>query len=419
MVVVMLLLSALVLSACQWGDRESGPAMQGGPGAPAEAEGALVASGTLQADGVRLASELGGRIVEVRVRAGEAVRAGQALVVLDSTPLLTRLSEAQAEVTSSRADLALARAGPRAEEVAARRATVALAEAQRDGALAAWENAQQAVENPQELDARIVEARTQVELAEQGVELAEAQLAQEQLLRDQRQPGTVEREIADLQVRAYEHALAAAQADQETAQTLLNWLWVIREEPLGLIAQAHGAEGQYRLAEAGLEVERARLADLRADPTPQEVAVAQAALDLAQAKADVLRLQQDKFTLGSPLDGVVLEQVLRAGEVAAPAATILTLADLRVLDLVVYVPENRVGWVRLDQPVTVTVDAFPERRFEGRVTRIGNEPEFTPRNVATQEERLNTFYQVEIALPNPEGLLKPGMPAEAVFGVGG
>jgi multidrug resistance efflux pump len=375
----------------------------------------LTASGTIRTDQVRIASELGGRIVEVRARMGEPVQAGDVLVVLDATPLLTKLAEAQAAVVTAQADLAVVKAGPRGEEIAAAQAAVALAAAQRDGALAAWQNALEALENPQQLDAEISQARTQLELAAQNVELAAAQLAREQLLRDQRPAGSLERQIADLQVRAAEQALTAAQADERTAQTLLNWLWVIRHEPLGLIAQAHAAEGQYRLAEAGLAVAQARLDDLLAGPTVEEVTVAEAAVRLAQAQVDVLRAQQAKFTLSSPMDGVVLDQVLRTGEVAAPAATILTVADLSQVTLTVYVPESRIGQVRLGQTVQVTVDSFPDQIFEGLVTRIGDEPEFTPRNVATKEERQNTFYAVDVQLVNPEGLLKPGMPADATF----
>jgi HlyD family secretion protein len=107
--------------------------------------------------------------------------------------------------------------------------------------------------------------------------------------------------------------------------------------------------------------------------------------------------------------------MLDVGELAGPAVTILTIADLSVVRLDVYVAENRIGRIRLDQPVAVTVDSFPARQFEGRVVRIEDEPEYTPRNVATKEERLNTFYAVEIRLPNPEGVLKPGMPADAQF----
>ena len=61
------------------------------------------------------------------------------------------------------------------------------------------------------------------------------------------------------------------------------------------------------------------------------------------------------------------------------------------------------------------IDSFPGRVFAGAVTRIADQPEYTPRNVATKEERLNTFYAVKIRLDNEQGLLKPGMPADAVF----
>lgn len=378
-------------------------------------DGLLSASGTIQADEVRVASELGGRIVEVRVRPGDEVRAGDVLATLDNTPLLTQLAEAEAALASAEADLAVVRAGPTMDQIAAAQAALALARSQRDGLQSAWENAQAAVENPQELDAQIVEARTQVELAAQNVELAEAQMALEQLLRDQKPEDSTGREIADLQVRAAESALAAAQADEATAQTLLNWLYAIRSKPLALIAQANAAEGQYRVAEAAVAEAQARLDDLLDGPTAEEVAVAEAAVRLAQAQVAVLQSQQARFTLTSPIDGLVLDQFLFAGEVAAPVATVLTVADLQALTLIVYVPANRIGEVHLGQRVAVTVDAFPGKTFTGEVEHVASEPEFTPRNVATQEEQLNTFFTVEIALANEEGLLKPGMPASALF----
>jgi len=384
-----------------------------GPGA--DEEGPLTASGTIRADEVRIASELGGRIVKVRAEVGAEVGAGDVLIVLDATPLLTKLSEAEAAVATAQSDLAVVKAGPRVEEIAAVQAALALAEAQRDGALAAWENAQEALENPQELDAQIADARTKVALAAQNVELAEAELARERLVRDQKPEGSLERRLVDLQVQAAGESLAVALADEKTAQTMLNWLWLIRSEPLSFIAQANAAEGQCRVAEAGVAVAQARLDDLLAGPTLEEIAVAESAVHQAQAMANVLRVQQAKCMLTSPVDGVVLDQALRTGEVASPATTILTLADLSEVMLIVYVPENRIGQVRLDQAVRVTVDSFPGQAFTGQVRRIGDKPEFTPRNVATKEERLNTFYAVEVRLPNAEGLLKPGMPADATF----
>ncbi len=91
------------------------------------------------------------------------------------------------------------------------------------------------------------------------------------------------------------------------------------------------------------------------------------------------------------------------------------MADLCQVTLTLYVPENQIAHVYLGQVVTLKVDSLPGQSFTGRVKHIAAQPEFTPRNVATQEERLNTFYAVEVSLPNEKGALKPGMPADAIF----
>ena len=373
------------------------------------------ASGTIHADQIRIAAELGGRIVQVHATKGQQVQAGKVLVELDAAQIVDRLAEAEAAVAAAQADLDVVRAGPRDAEIAAARAALALAQAQHSGALSAWQNAAQQAETPQQIDAQIVYAQTQVKLAEQGTILAQAELEREKLLRDQKRKNSKEREIADLQVLAAEKKIARAQADLETAQTTLNWLYLIRSKPLALIARANSTHSQARVAEQGIAVARAGLNDLLAGPTPQEIAVAEQAVLVARAQANVLRANLSKFTLTSPVDGVILNQSLHGGELAAPAATILTLADLSRVTLTVYVPVNQVGHVQLGQQVRVTVDSFPDRTFPGQVTRIGDQPEYTPRNVATQEERLNTFYAVEVHLDNHDHALKPGMPADATF----
>jgi HlyD family secretion protein len=399
-----LLIVALLSSGCQ----AAGVSLAAG-------DDVLTASGTIRATELRISADQGGRVLQMHTQVGERVQAGDVLVVLDATPWLIQLAPAEAAIAAAQADLAVVQAGARAEEIEAARAMLALAEAQRDGARVAWQNALAQIEDPQELDAQIIEARMQVNMAAQGVELAEAQLANEQFLRDQTEEKSMARDVADYQVFAADRALAAAQADEKTARALLSQLSSIRDEPLGLMAQANGAEGQYRVAEAGVAVAQAQLDDLLDGPTPEEVAVAEAVVRQAQAEASVLRVHVDQCTLTSPIDGVVLNQSLRVGELAAPAAPILTLADLGEVTLEVYVPENRIGHVSMGQTVQVSVDSFPGQVFEGQVSRIGSEPEFTPRNVATAEERLNTFYAVEIQLDNADGLLKPGMPADAVF----
>jgi multidrug efflux pump subunit AcrA (membrane-fusion protein) len=70
----------------------------------------------------------------------------------------------------------------------------------------------------------------------------------------------------------------------------------------------------------------------------------------------------------------------------------------------------------VDQVVQITVNSFPDRTFEGRVSRISDRAEFTPRNVATKEERVNLVFAVEIRVINEDNALKPGMPVDVIFG---
>jgi HlyD family secretion protein len=411
-IALLLLLVLLALAGCAQ-VRDLSGAIGMGPGA--EPGSALRASGTLRASELRLGSELGGRIATVAVRQGDRVRRGDLLVVLDATQWELALLPAEAALNVAVAELALLEAGPRNAEVLAGQAGVALAQARLDGALDAWQRARAQVASPQELDGQIVEARARVAQAEQAAELAEAQLQPAQIQRDIRAEGSTEREGADYQLRAAEHALAEAQADLATAEAVLNQLWAIRRQPLGYIAQANAAEGRVAMAEAEVAVAQARLMDLIAGPTDEELAVARAAIRQAEAEVDLLRLKIACAELYSSGDGVVLTQVLQAGELAAPAAPILVLVDLSEVRLKVFIPAAEMAQVRVGQEALVHVSSLPGHTFMGRVAWIGDEPEYTPRNIATVEERLNTFYAVELEIANPDGTLKPGMPAEAEF----
>jgi HlyD family secretion protein len=83
--------------------------------------------------------------------------------------------------------------------------------------------------------------------------------------------------------------------------------------------------------------------------------------------------------------------------------------------LVIYIPENRVGQVGVGQEAQVTVDSFPSQVFVGHVASIAGKAEFTPRNVQTQEERVNLVFAVKVSIPNPDLRLKPGIPADATI----
>jgi HlyD family secretion protein len=392
-----------------------GLATFGSPSSP------LAASGVIEAREVSIIAEVGGRIVDILANEGDEVEEGAILVRLDTAFLEAEMGRAQAAVALAQANLAQVQAGARQEEIRAAQAALEKAIAAQEGTKRAWENAQAALEEPQELNLQIAEAETQLALVEHQLSQAQAQLAMAQIMRDKHErdgsaEGQALYEAYGYQASAAEAALAAAQEELAGAQENLENLLALKENPISLWAQVHAAQAQYEVAAAAVGVAQAALESLKAGATPEEIAAAQAQLEQAEAALGLLEVQLEKMTLKAPLSGLVTSRSVQIGETASPGAVLLTLADLDRVELTVFIPENRLGEIRLGQEVTVEVDSFPGKRYQGEVIYISSEAEFTPRNVQTKEERVSTVFAVKVRLPNPEQELKPGMPADATFG---
>jgi HlyD family secretion protein len=103
------------------------------------------------------------------------------------------------------------------------------------------------------------------------------------------------------------------------------------------------------------------------------------------------------------------------GAAGRPLATLVNLEELYVR---VYVAERDVGRIALGAPARVTVDAYPGQQFAGAVSEIAQQAEFTPKEVHMKDEREKLVYGVKLRLENPQGRLKPGMPADARIEIG-
>jgi HlyD family secretion protein len=172
---------------------------------------------------------------------------------------------------------------------------------------------------------------------------------------------------------------------------------------------------QAELAEAQMAAAQAALDELVVGPTDEEVAIAQAQVQQAEAAVHLVDAQIAQFTLTAPMSGIVTSRSAQAGETATAEAPLLTVANLDEVTLVIYIPENRVGQIGVGQEAQVQVNSFPEQVFVGHVASIAGKAEFTPRNVQTQEERVNLVFAVKVSIPNPDHKLKPGMPADATI----
>jgi len=176
------------------------------------------------------------------------------------------------------------------------------------------------------------------------------------------------------------------------------------------------AQDHLRMLELGSESPRVAAAQKSIEQAQAAVDQALKAVDQAEAQLNLVDVQLDKLRLQAPIKGVVLNRNIEPGEVVQPGTIAMSLARLEDLTITVYIPEDRYGEISLGQQAVVTVDSFPGVIFKATVVHISDQAEFTPRNVQTVEGRSTTVYAIKLSVDDTEGKLKPGMPADVVFG---
>ena len=229
---------------------------------------------------------------------------------------------------------------------------------------------------------------------------------------------------------------ATANFDAVDAQYRLAVVGTRREDLLQAEANYRNAESDLKrmeeLARAGtatakqLEDARTRFTisqqtyeKLKRGLRHEEIDMAQARRDQAEAQVLSLRKKVRDCTVTSPTSGTVTKRFIEKGELASQGMPLLRIADLREMDLVIYVSEAELPNVKLGQSAAITVDAFKDRTFNGSVVFISPTAEFTPKNIQTKDERIKLVFGVKVRIMNTDGSLKAGIPADVVLKVGG
>lgn len=135
-------------------------------------------------------------------------------------------------------------------------------------------------------------------------------------------------------------------------------------------------------------------------------------LQVLEANIEMAKIRLGYAELMSPLTGTVLDRMYEPGEVIQVGSPVLTLANLDDLKIKVYVPELYLGKVKLGQEVLIYIDSRPDKPFKGKIKRIYDKAEFTPKNIQTRAERVKEVFAVEIGSSSHNGMLKPGLPCD-------
>jgi multidrug resistance efflux pump len=410
-IVPILLILAVIGGGTYWWSQQQTQAATG-----------LKGSGTIEVEQINLGPEVSGRVIQVLAEEGQPVTAGQVLFRLDDTLLKAQRTQAEAAVNTARAQRDQLVAGARPEQLAAAQAAISSTLATLSGAQADLRRLLSGATNDQlaAAQAQLEAAQAQAKIAQDGYNsISNARSAVQDLRKD---PPTLPNGqklhlgsygLADMEVQL-KIQLNAADAQVAAAQAALNKLWSGPTSPEIRSAQARvaAAEGQLKTAQAQYNL-------LAAGPSREQIAAADAALAQAQETLRTYDVQADRLVVHAPQDGIVMVRNLEVGEVVGPGATVFVLGRLDTVQLTVYLPEDSYGQVKLGQVARVTVDSYPGTTFPASVAHIADQAEFTPRNVQTTEGRRTTVYAIKLDVPNPDGKLKPGMPADVTFGESG
>ena len=245
---------------------------------------------------------------------------------------------------------------------------------------------------------------------------AEAQVGAQRAVAEKLRNGSRPEEIA--QARAAHEAAKADAANAREQYTRLNNLSTISAGRATSRQDVDNAKAALAVADAKLLSEQKALDLAQTGPRKEDIAQAEAQLRAGQAHLALLRQQLSEAELVAPIDSVVRSRLMEPGELASPQRPVFSLAVIDPKWVRGYVAETDLGHIRAGEIAAVTVDAYPNRHFEGWIGFISPVAEFTPKTVATEELRTSLVYEVRIFVKDPSDELRLGMPATVSLPLG-
>jgi len=348
----------------------------------AEPEGTLFVSGRIDGDTVDISSKIAGRIVDLKVREGDSVQAGDVLAWL-SSPQQEAIRDAQkARIVSDQRTL--------------------------DGL-----NRQLATYDERIRQAQLYETQAEKDAPGQ-VQQAEANLAasKAELTRWEAEEQQVQADARRYSPLAKTGAVAVQLADQ----------YKTKEEVA--LASVEASRKQVAVAEASLRRARAQLDNIaikgadrltlvrQVDELKEQIAAAKANVQEEQAALRKIEADLNDLTIHAPIAGTILTRSAEPGRVIQPGQTILTMVDLTKLYLRGFVPEGAIGKVKVGQQAQVYLDSNPKEGIAAEVIRVDPEAMFTPENTYFKEDRVKQVIGLKLGLRGAYGFAKPGMPAD-------
>ncbi len=346
-------------------------------------------SGRIEGDDSALSAKTSGRIMEIRFREGDTVKAGDTVAVLDDQQVREREDQARAAVAQSEAQLRSAQ-----DQIAVLN--------------------EQLSQTHLETDQATTDAGGRVNQAQAELAAAEADLAQ--------QKASLQLAIfdRDAYTRLAKSGAVSERQGKQAETTAASQQAVVDASERRLEA----ARGALNIAKANLAnpgIRTAQSGAIRKQLLQQEAAIANARADAARSQAQLAEAESNRGDLivHAPFDGTVITRSAEPGEYLQAGTAIVTLLDLTKVYLRGYIPEGQIGKVKLGQAARVYLDSNPTKPVDAIVSRIDPQATFTPENTYFRDDRVKQVVGVKLLLKGSFGFAKPGMPADGEVLVSG
>jgi HlyD family secretion protein len=346
---------------------------------------AFETTGLIQAEEIKLASTQPGRLSQLLVTEGQAVKAGQPLVVLQDNALATQAASTRNALTQAQLALVQLRQGANPRDV-------------------------------QQAQARVWQARQQLQLLTDGSapDVVSQAKAHEAELNAQLAAAQAELHQAQAQVQAGVLApakLASLQGQVTSLQKGLNAAHTTLR-----VAKAGPRPEQKAIAGADLAAAQAQLAKLQDGARRTDVQIAQANIEKAAIAAKAANQALADLTITTPSDGVVGVVSLHPGELVQPGKPVVTLVNLNKAWVEIYIPEKLLPKLTVGQAIPLTSDTFPGKTFPSKISFISPQSEFIPAAGSSGEAQESATFRVKLQLePATLQTLRPGMKVHAVI----
>lgn len=353
----------------------------------------IESSGFVKNSSISLSSEITGVVVENKVKEGDNIKKDTVIAVIENTTIKNQYDQALINLQVAEKNIEMLENN--IDSLSLQNIDVIQ---QAQNAYLAAEAEYQKVMDGASVD-EIKQAEEAVNQAKTNLDFTKANLDRSKTLFEQQA----------ISQSKYDETLKSYNVVEAQYNAVVSQLNLIKSGPTENTVKA--AENKMLQSKAGYELSISN-SNTQLSQLQGQLEIAKVQLEQSKNIIEQTKKELDKLTIKSPIDGIVNSLLIKDGEFVSMGKLVAEIYNPENTEIKAYVSEANIGHIVVGQDVNIFIDSHNDKTYSGKVTRINNTAEFTPKNIQTKEERVNTVFEVTVDAMNSKGAIKPGMPVD-------